>query len=64
MVVADITVQVTDIPTHSGEAGGLIPDPNRIMRSILNKIEDAESGRVNDLFRVTVPVNRYKEVFY
>jgi len=35
---------------HSGEVGGLIPETFRIVRSLLNRLDDVETGAVHEDF--------------
>lgn len=39
-----LTVQVLDEGMHSGVAGGVVPDSFRIIRQLLDRIEDSETG--------------------
>jgi acetylornithine deacetylase/succinyl-diaminopimelate desuccinylase-like protein len=44
IVQATVTVRVLETPVHSGLAAGIIPDSFRIMRSLLGRIEDGDTG--------------------
>eukprot|EP01100_Stratorugosa_tubuloviscum_P000623 TRINITY_DN1135_c1_g1_i1.p1 TRINITY_DN1135_c1_g1~~TRINITY_DN1135_c1_g1_i1.p1 ORF type:complete len:481 (+),score=231.06 TRINITY_DN1135_c1_g1_i1:136-1578(+) len=48
IIVADLKVQITTEGVHSGSAGGIVPSTFRIARSLLNRIENAETGEVTD----------------
>jgi acetylornithine deacetylase/succinyl-diaminopimelate desuccinylase-like protein len=45
-LVIFIDVEVLAYGMHSGEASGLVPSSFRILRQLLDRIEDAETGRV------------------
>ncbi|BCJ49885.1 peptidase M20 [Actinoplanes sp. NBRC 14428] len=45
-VQATVTVRVLDHPQHSGIASGIVPSSFRILRSLLDRVEDAATGRV------------------
>lgn len=51
-----LTVQVLDEGMHSGVAGGVVPDAFRIIRNLLDRIEDSATGelKVPEAF-VTIP---------
>lgn len=46
LVNAVLEVDILREGVHSGDAGGIVPDSFRIARTLLNRIEDAGSGRV------------------
>ena len=46
IVVMDLTVDVLDASTHSGDAGSIVPSPFRILRELLDRVEDATDGSV------------------
>ncbi|WP_426571262.1 M20/M25/M40 family metallo-hydrolase [Aquihabitans sp. McL0605] len=60
---ASLTVQVLDEGVHSGSAGGVVPDSFRIARHLLDRVEDAATGRVlvPELW-VEVPEGRTGEI--
>ncbi len=31
---------------HSGDAGGIVPDPYRVSRILLSRVEDQETGKI------------------
>jgi hypothetical protein len=47
ILVGTLKVQVLTEGVHSGDASGIAPDSFRILRSILNKIEDEVSGKMH-----------------
>ena len=46
VAIATLSVSTMDEAQHSGIAGGVCPDSFRIARSLLNRVEDAETGDV------------------
>jgi acetylornithine deacetylase/succinyl-diaminopimelate desuccinylase-like protein len=62
IVQATVTVRVLDTPVHSGLAGGIVPDSFRIMRALLDRVEDAGSGDLLiDDFNASIPDYRLAE---
>jgi len=63
--MARVTVRVDTIPegVHSGTFSGLIPSSFRILRSLIERLEDQETGYVDKALEVDVPPNRYKELY-
>ena len=57
-----MTVQVLDEGVHSGDASGVVPSSFRILRQLLDRVEDATTGRVLlDALHVDVPTDRLDE---
>jgi acetylornithine deacetylase/succinyl-diaminopimelate desuccinylase-like protein len=54
-VTATVTVRVLESGVHSGIAGGIVPSSFRIMRQLLNRVEDPATGEVL-LPEMNVPV--------
>jgi acetylornithine deacetylase/succinyl-diaminopimelate desuccinylase-like protein len=46
IVVLDVTASVLRRPVHSGDAGSIVPSPFRVLRRLLDRVEDAATGRV------------------
>jgi acetylornithine deacetylase/succinyl-diaminopimelate desuccinylase-like protein len=46
LITADLKVQVLREGVHSGAASGIVPSSFRILRNLLNRIEDVETGKV------------------
>lgn len=63
LVAIDVTVRVLREGVHSGAAGGVVPSTFRILRSLLDRVEDSATGAllVPEL-HVTVPDDRAAEV--
>jgi acetylornithine deacetylase/succinyl-diaminopimelate desuccinylase-like protein len=61
-IVGNLTVQVLTEGVHSGDASGIVPSSFRILRQILNRIEDPETGRIiPEWLWVDVPANRLED---
>lgn len=46
IVNVTVTIDVLDHAVHSGTAGGIVPSSFRILRSLLDRVENARSGEV------------------
>ncbi|MGX7823842.1 M20/M25/M40 family metallo-hydrolase [Actinokineospora sp. 24-640] len=46
LVSVDVTVRVLDSGQHSGLAGGIAPSSFRVLRLLLDRLEDAETGEL------------------
>ena len=46
MLSCQLTVKVLNEATHSGIASGIVPDSMRIMRQLLDRLEDSSSGQM------------------
>jgi len=58
-VLAYVKVKVLSEGVHSGDASGIVPSSFRILRELLDRIEDSETGIVHDDFQVIIPPERY-----
>ncbi len=59
MVVGDLRVDVLREGVHSGDAGGVVPETFRVLRSLLDRIEDAGTGALTlDALNVEIPADR------
>jgi acetylornithine deacetylase/succinyl-diaminopimelate desuccinylase-like protein len=62
MVMATITVRVLDAGVHSGIASGIVPSSFRIMRELLDRVEDSATGRIKlPEMNVPIPAERYAD---
>ncbi|HEX7421036.1 MAG TPA: M20 family metallopeptidase [Thermoanaerobaculia bacterium] len=58
-IVGNLTVEVLTEGVHSGDASGIVPSSFRILRSLLDRLEDAESGRIKpEWLWVDIPPHR------
>jgi acetylornithine deacetylase/succinyl-diaminopimelate desuccinylase-like protein len=63
LVSAELTVRVLHAGQHSGMASGVVPSSFRIMRALLDRLEDSASGRVLlPEMNVEIPADRVEEV--
>jgi len=46
MLIAGVRVDVLTEGVHSGSAGGVVPDSFRVLRRLLDRVEDPDTGRV------------------
>lgn len=59
LVNGRLTVQVLDEGVHSGDASGVVASSFRIARQLLERVEDAKTGRVKDkAFHAAIPSSR------
>jgi acetylornithine deacetylase/succinyl-diaminopimelate desuccinylase-like protein len=61
-LLGTVTVRVLTEGVHSGAASGIVPSSFRILRALLSRIEDQETGRMTlpELF-VEIPSDRQKQ---
>ena len=61
-IVGNLTVEVLTEGVHSGDASGIVPSSFRILRMLLERLEDAATGRiVPEWLHVEVPEQRLAE---
>lgn len=62
LVHLNVTVRVLDSGQHSGAVGGLVPSSFRVLRQLLDRLENPQTGEllVPEL-HVTIPPNRIEE---
>ena len=53
--IVELTVEGGKAGYHSGETGGIIPETFRVVRQLLNRLDDPETGEVCKEFQVEVP---------
>jgi acetylornithine deacetylase/succinyl-diaminopimelate desuccinylase-like protein len=62
LVAATVTVRVLEADIHSGFASGIVPSSFRIMRELLDRVEDAATGQVTlPEMNVPIPAERYAD---
>lgn len=62
LVGGTLKVDVLTEGMHSGDAGGVVPDSFRIVRQLLSRIEDEETGTLRaDEFYVSIPEERSRQ---
>ncbi len=61
-IVGNLTVEVLNEGVHSGDASGIVASSFRILRILLDRIEDAKTGRIiPEWLWVDIPKNRLDE---
>jgi acetylornithine deacetylase/succinyl-diaminopimelate desuccinylase-like protein len=53
--ILDVTVQHGKGGYHSGAVGGIVPETFRILRSLLNRLDDVETGNTMKELECPVP---------
>ena len=62
MVAGNLRVDILSEGVHSGDASGIVPSSFRILRQLLSRIDDEQTGRVKlDGLHVQVPNERLKQ---
>ena len=63
LIALTLTVRVLEEGVHSGAAGGVVPSSFRILRELLSRVEDENTGEVLvPELHVEMPVDREKEL--
>jgi acetylornithine deacetylase/succinyl-diaminopimelate desuccinylase-like protein len=63
LVTGTLEVQVLDEGVHSGDSSGVVPSSFRILRQILDRLEDSKTGRVlPQSFHCQIPADRAEQV--
>ena len=64
LAAGTLSVEVLTEGVHSGDASGVVPSSFRIARQLLNRLEDAGSGRiVPEAFYVSIPEERLRQAW-
>ena len=59
MIAGDLTVEVLHEGVHSGDASGIVPSSFRVLRSILSRLEDPDTGAIKlKELHVKIPAQR------
>jgi hypothetical protein len=56
-IMGTLKVKVLNEGVHSGEASGIVPSTFRIIRQLLDRIEDKETGEMIAPLQVEIPEN-------
>ncbi|HRI49929.1 MAG TPA: M20 family metallopeptidase [Pseudomonadota bacterium] len=60
LISGNLSVEILQEGVHSGDASGIVPSSFRILRSILSRIEDENTGEVHlEALRIPVPTERH-----
>ena len=62
LIGGELTIEVLDEGVHSGDSSGIVPCSFRILRQLLDRIEDASTGFIQDsAFNVDIPHKRIEQ---
>jgi acetylornithine deacetylase/succinyl-diaminopimelate desuccinylase-like protein len=61
LVGGKLTVEVLTEGVHSGDASGIVASSFRILRQLLNRVDDPATGIVHDAFHVEIPAQRREQ---
>jgi acetylornithine deacetylase/succinyl-diaminopimelate desuccinylase-like protein len=62
MVSGVLKVEILSEGVHSGDASGLVPSSFRVLRQVLDRLEDSKTGRLlPESFHCTIPVERIEQ---
>lgn len=62
MMGGDLKVEVLTEGVHSGDASGVVPDSFRVLRHLLSRLEDENTGEIKpDQLKVEVPAERVEQ---
>lgn len=61
-MVATFKVKTTEVGLHSGTFSGVVPSCFRIMRMLLNRLENYKTGQIDKRFFVDIPPKKYAEM--
>lgn len=59
--IIDMTVQVGSNGYHSGEVGGIVPETFRIVRQLLDRLDDSKTGKVMEELVTEIPKWKVEE---
>jgi len=60
--IVDLKVSAGKNGYHSGEVGGIVPETFRIIRTLLDRVDDNKTGKVCSEFDCKIPDWKMKEV--
>lgn len=60
MLAGTLNVKILTEGVHSGMASGTVPSSFRIIRQLLDRIEDSKTGKLADFFYVDIPVEHHE----
>ncbi|MBL0729490.1 M20 family metallopeptidase [Piscinibacter sp. HJYY11] len=62
MVSGTLKVEILTEGVHSGDSSGLVPSSFRILRQVLDRLEDSKTGRLlPESFHCTIPTDRIEQ---
>ncbi|HET7711687.1 MAG TPA: M20 family metallopeptidase [Thermoanaerobaculia bacterium] len=61
-IVGNLTVEILKEGVHSGDASGIVPSSFRILRALLERLEEAQTGRIiPEWLSIEIPKDRIEE---
>lgn len=63
--VADFVLKINILKegVHSGDSSGIVPSTFKIANLLLDRLENLETGEVNQFFQRNLPSDRYQELY-
>jgi acetylornithine deacetylase/succinyl-diaminopimelate desuccinylase-like protein len=62
LVGGNLIVETIKEGVHSGDASGIVPSSFRVLRKVLSRLEDEDTGRIRDpFFHVEIPKQRIEQ---
>jgi len=61
IITGDLSVELVSEGVHSGDASGVVADSFRVLRRVLSRLEDEESGRIVEEFHAPIPEGRVEQ---
>jgi len=61
LVSGELSVELIREGVHSGDASGIVASSFRVLRGLLDRIEDVSTGRIADAFTVDIPAERRQQ---
>lgn len=55
LAMVDLSVEFSKVGYHSGECGGIIPETFRVLRKLLDRLDDSETGKVAEWMQIETP---------
>lgn len=62
-LAVQVKIDVLSQGVHSGASSGIVPNCFRILRQLLERLENQETGTMIKQLDVDIPPNRYKEAY-
>jgi hypothetical protein len=59
--MVDLQVECALSGYHSGEVGGIVPETFRVVRALLDRVDDTLTGKVAAAFQSPIPEWKIKE---
>ncbi|EGR30789.1 hypothetical protein IMG5_123770 [Ichthyophthirius multifiliis] len=62
-IALNLNIKVLNEGVHSGDASGVVPSSFRILRIILDRLENSKTGEIHEDLQVIIPHDRYFQAF-